>query len=504
MRLSTLLGPRATGAMRPDAVAYEGQLGGARRPLHQGEVAAALTAIGDAVAALCPGRRPRIGVLSNHQLETYTTVLAAVAAGHTFVPLNPKFPGHRLEQIIELAGLDLVVHDAETAALAPTVAGSLPLLDATALLTDALAGPVDSAVARATMDDIGATEVEPADIAYVMFTSGSTGTPKGVPVTYGSLTAYVTSICAVIDFPVDARHTQFFDLSFDLSIHDIFVSFHADGTLVAPTRIDHMMPAAYVRRERIDVWFSVPLLGAQLARAARAEGVDGMSIMMFCGEALPMETVDGCRAWLRDGGQIWNLYGPTEATIAFTGHLVGTDEPVVGAASIGAPFGGNLVALLHDDGSTSDATSLGAEGELLLGGPQVFGGYSTPAASPFVEHDGRTFYRSGDLVRVEPTGLYYRGRVDSQVKYRGYRIELGEIESAMRRTFGLHSVAVILRGDGADAQLLAYHLASEADGELDLTALGDLLPAYMIPAGVTALDVMPTNANGKIDRRNLP
>jgi acyl-coenzyme A synthetase/AMP-(fatty) acid ligase len=89
------------------------------------------------------------------------------------------------------------------------------------------------------------------------------------------------------------------------------------------------------------------------------------------------------------------------------------------------------------------------------------------------------------------------------VKYRGYRIELGEIESAMRRTFGLHSVAVVLRGDGADAQLRAYHLASEAEGDLDMSALGELLPAYMIPSSVTALDVMPTNANGKIDRRTL-
>ncbi|MEY2754418.1 MAG: hypothetical protein RJB65_776 [Actinomycetota bacterium] len=504
MRLSTLLGPRTAGAFRPSAIAYEGPLGGTRRSLTQAEVALSITGLGSAVADRCSTRRARVGVLSNHQLETYTTVLASVAAGHTFVPLNPKFPEHRLQQIVELAGLDLVVHDADTAALAPIIAGALPLLDATALLNDVLATPADDSAVSTLMERVGSTEVDSSDIAYVMFTSGSTGTPKGVPVTFGSLTAYVTSICALIDFPVDARHTQFFDLSFDLSIHDIFVSHHADGVLVAPTKIDHMMPAAYVRRERIDVWFSVPLLGAQLARAARPDGVDGMAIMMFCGEALPMETVDGCRAWLRDRGQVWNLYGPTEATIAFTGHLVGPDEPVVGAASIGAPFGANTVALLHEDGSTSDATTLGAEGELLLGGPQVFGGYSTPAPSPFVQHDGATFYRSGDLVRVEPVGLYYRGRVDSQVKYRGYRIELGEIESAMRRTFGLHSVAVVLRGDGADAQLRAYHLASEAEGDLDMSALGDLLPAYMIPSSVTALDVMPTNANGKIDRRNLP
>jgi len=503
VRISDLLGPRSSGGFRPETIAYEGPIGGTRRGLSQAETAQAVGALREQCEATRPARPLRIGVLSNHQLETYLTVLASVAGGHAFVPLNPKFPTHRLEQIVELAALDLVVHDATTAEAAPAIAGATPLLDATRVTTEALAVSPSTAA-----DDpfavVGALEVEADRLAYMMFTSGSTGTPKGVPVTYGSLTAYVTSICALIDFPTDARHTQFFDLSFDLSIHDIFVSFHADGVLVAPTRVDLMMPGAYVRRERIDVWFSVPLLGAQLARATRADDVTGLRVVQFCGEALPMETVDGCRAWLRPDGEIWNLYGPTEATIAFTAHLVGADEPVVGAASIGRPFGDNLVALLADDGSTSDADALGSEGELLLGGPQVFAGYSTPAPSPFVEHRGQQYYRSGDLVRVEPSGLYYRGRVDSQVKYRGYRIELGEIESAMRSTFGLRSVAVVMRGEGAEAELRAYHLAAEADGDLDLTRLGATLPSYMVPVTSTALETMPTNANGKIDRRALP
>lgn len=504
MRLSDLLGPRTTGGDRLGAVAYEGPVGGARRSLTQGETARSVDAVRRAVAS-AGGRSPlRIGVLSNHQLETYLTVLASVAGGHAFVPLNPKFPTHRLEQIVELAALDLIVHDAGTLDLAPSIAGSTPVVDATALVDAALAAGDDDGAARTMFAALGAIEVEADRLAYMMFTSGSTGTPKGVPVTYGSLTAYVRSICSLVPFATDARHTQFFDLSFDLSIHDIFVSFHADGVLVAPSRLDLMMPGAYVRRERIDVWFSVPLLGAQLARAARPDDVEGIAVMQFCGEALPMETVDACRAWLRPGGEIWNLYGPTEATIAFTAHRVEADEPVVGSASIGTPFGANLVALLDESGATTAADTLGTEGELLLGGPQVFAGYSTPAPSPFVDHDGQRYYRSGDLVRVVPTGLQYRGRVDSQVKYRGYRIELGEIESAMRSTFGLRSVAVVMRGEGADAVLRAYHLTAEAGGDLDLTALGTTLPGYMIPATSTALDTMPTNANGKIDRRALP
>ena len=148
---------------------------------------------------------------------------------------------------------------------------------------------------------------------------------------------------------------------------------------------------------------------------------------------------------------------------------------------------------------------LDSEGELLLGGPQVFVGYSTDAPSPFVQHEGATFYRSGDLVRIDAEGVYFRGRVDSQVKFRGYRIELGEIETVARRTFGRKTLAVVVAGDGASARLVMYHLASEneAGHDIDLRALADTLPTYMIPAEAIALDVMPTNQNGKIDRREL-
>jgi len=218
---------------------------------------------------------------------------------------------------------------------------------------------------------------------------------------------------------------------------------------------------------------------------------------------LPMETVAACRAWLADGGRMWNLYGPTEATIAFTAADVTDSARTDGNASIGRPFGKNRTAMLRGDGSVDDSPALGEEGELLLGGPQVFAGYSTDAPSPFVDHDATRWYRSGDLVRIDDEGVYFRGRVDSQVKFRGYRIELGEIETLARRAFGLKTVAVVVAGEGAKARLVMFHLASEAAEPIDLQLLGSDLPGYMVPAEAVSLGAMPTNQNGKIDRRVL-
>ena len=503
MILAELFGPRFTDTSQPDRIAYVGPLGGTRCDLSLAEFATAIIALGE-VADATADKKSRIGILSSHQLETYVSVVGSLAHGHTFVPLNPKFPISRLRQVIDLAGLDMIMHDASTASVAAELTSGLPCIDITEVVIDNITAVNDPASALHRLREIGATTVDLNDTAYIMFTSGSTGTPKGVPVTVRSLTSYIRSIATLIQFPVNARHTQFFDLSFDLSIHDIFLSMYTDGVLVAPTPIDLMMPAAYVRRERIDVWFSVPLLGAQLTSSAPRADDPLLNLMLFCGEALPIETVVGCEPWVREGGQIWNLYGPTEATIAFTATQLKHSQHESGVASIGHPFGDNTVALLRDDGTTSDTSESGTQGELLLGGPQVFAGYSTDAPDPFVEHAGNPMYRSGDLVRVMPDGLSYRGRTDTQVKYRGYRVELGEIETAIRKTYRLKTVAVIMRGTQQRAELCAYYLEAEATEPVDSELLVESLAPYMIPATFIALESMPTNANGKIDRRNLP
>lgn len=477
MRLAELLGDRLSSGSG-DLVVYEGPLAGVRTTVDLATARRVVRRLVDAIGAHGAGRL-RVGVLSNQQIETYLSVMASVCGAHTFVPLNPKFPIGRLEQIVRLGEVDVILCDSTVGDVVAELGTDRPVVDVTALAT-AESHPADAADPSAWCAAVESADVDVDDIAYVMFTSGSTGTPKGVPVSYGNLTAYVTGITELLGIQRGSRFSQFFDLSFDLSMHDIFVSNVLWGVLVAPSKVDLMMPSGYVGRERIDVWFSVPVLGAQLGRSQPKPDFAGLAHMLFCGEALPMETVMACRAWLADGGAMWNLYGPTEATIAFTGARVDDSDRAAGNASIGRPFGRNQVALAID-GIVHRKLADGLEGELLLGGPQVFAGYSTDAPSPFLDDADTRWYRSGDLVRIDHEGVYFRGRVDSQVKYRGYRIELGEIEAAVRSTFGLKTVAVVLQGEASDARIACFHLRDElldtgADS-IDATALEHLLPS---------------------------
>lgn len=431
-----------------------------------------------------------VGVLSNRRVETYVAVLACFLPGITFVPLNPGFPQERLQKITRLAELDLVLHDATTADLATTL--GTPILS--------IPDPVVIRTAGLDETPLSSLDHDPAAIAYRMFTSGSTGEPKGVPIPYGALDHYVRTIRDRIAFPEAARFSQLFDLSFDLSIHDIFVTLASGGTIVPASDLNLLMPHSYAARRQIDVWFSVPMLAMSAARGLRGEPEHKLSLALFCGEALPMDYVRRFRALMEPEAELWNLYGPTEATIAFTAKLVDETDERHTLAPLGEPFGDNHIAILKEDGAVISADE-GAHGELLLGGPQVFDGYQPPRHDPFVESDTGRFYRSGDIVGIEDGELVYEGRADSQVKIRGMRIELAEIENAFRNALGCDSAAAFVHGELEEAEIrVAY---TKADGVAEIDQLNKTLPHYMIPALCWRVDELPVNANGKVDRRKL-
>jgi acyl carrier protein len=114
-------------------------------------------------------------------------------------------------------------------------------------------------------------------------------------------------------------------------------------------------------------------------------------------------------------------------------------------------------------------------------------------------------YRTGDLVRWNTQGqLHYLGRADHQVKIRGYRIELGDVQTALAAQPGVTQAVVITREDHPGDKRLVGYLTGTADPTDTRTALATLLPAYMVPTAIVALDALPLTVNGKLDTRALP
>ena len=198
---------------------------------------------------------------------------------------------------------------------------------------------------------------------------------------------------------------------------------------------------------------------------------------------------------------VWNLYGPAETTIDATYHLIDIHAEL-DSVPIGLPLP-NYQCLIKDH--FFQDVIINQEGELFVGGVGVFAGYlgrDDLTEKALVDIDGEMFYRTGDLVRLDNKGLlHYIGRKDHQVKLQGQRIELGEIERCLLNITSI-SGCVVMKCD--DDHLVAY-VQSSSVGEDELRShCQSHLPPHMIPSFFTVLDKLPLNANGKIDRKQLP
>lgn len=413
----------------------------------------------------------RVAVIARKEASTYAAILGILKAGRTYVPLPPEGPAVRWQRMLDRT-------EAAACMAAPDAPAGLPVI-ATAR-GDGAPPPV---------------EPDPGRDAYILFTSGSTGGPKGVRITHGNLSAYIGHARSLGHFSADDRFTQLFALTFDLSLHDLFVPWSLGACVVVPDEGDALSPAGYVRRHGITAWFSSPSLAALMERT-RALGPGAMPTLrhaFFCGEALHQGTV---RAFARaaPAAAIVNLYGPTETTIAVTAYQV----PVINAADtgivpIGRPFPGHRHRLVEE--------------ELWISGPQVSPGYAGDAEATdraFVTGpDGVRWYRTGDRARMGTDDvLHFRGRIDDQVKVRGHRVEPAEVDAAVR-TFPGAGHCLTVPSEGTGTTRLITFIDGPCESTRLLQHLREQLPAHMVPERIVQLPELPLNAHGKVDREQL-
>ncbi|WP_369395549.1 amino acid adenylation domain-containing protein (plasmid) [Streptomyces sp. CG1] len=484
-------------ARHPGAVALEVD----GRALTYGELHELAGRIAQSIVRANNGAAPAVVALHAARTRTaYAGYLAALRLGSTVVPLSPSFPRARNETAVRASGTELVLtHGPDPGLPAPAVALEAPAEHICPV------GPGPS----------------PDDVAYVLFTSGSTGAPKGVPIRHRNVCAYLEHVITRYGLGPGSRVSQTFDLTFDLSVFDLFAAWGAGATLVVPTRGELLAPASFVARRGITHWFSVPSVVSVAQRLGRLpEGaMPGLKWSLFCGEPF---TLAQARAWRQAAphSTIENLYGPTELTLSCT-HFRLPDDPdswpasTGGTVPIGEPHPGLETLVVGKDGFPA------ATGELCVRGAQRFGGYLAPADNRgrFMAFDGQRatvwsgpggpgddlWYRTGDLVRREPAGLVHLGRLDDQVKVQGYRVEPGEIESALRDQPGVQDAIVVALTDPAGATVLhAVHTGSAApDAERLLDALRARLPRHMVPRTVTHWPDLPLGPNGKVDRASI-
>jgi len=450
-----------------------------------------------------------IGILPQKAAESYVAVLAAVLMGRPYTSLNMKFPFDRQLHNARESRCRVIVCDAETRdrrdALLAALAGDLA----------DNSGRADNGGRAGTAPAI-ITPADPADRhAYYMFTSGTTGMPKGVINTRGNLATYLEAIHTHLQLPPGIRASQFFELSFDVSVHDVFYTWYSGGTLCVMQPSDGTDQVGFSQRKRIQSWYSVPsgISFAERTGRLQAGALPDIRWAIFAGEALPTTLA---AKWLEvcPNATGHNLYGPTESTITVCGYafdrqtLAASSEPSV---PIGPAYPPNEVVIVRPDGSVA---AMGEAGELWIGGPQNALGYVNNPEETARRFVTRAFpgmastywYRSGDLVECTPEyGNVFRGRIDDQIKIRGYRAELLEIEEGLRKASGVADSAVVpwpvVMPGNADG--IVGFVAGEFNAEDVLAKCAAQLPSYMVPDRLIRVAALPLNSNGKVDRKAL-
>ncbi len=466
--------------------------------------------IAQALANAGIGPGDRVAILSDRTLTAYTCIVATLLCGAAYVPLNPRFPVHRNRQIlIESGACALLCDDRHRAIIGELTddIASLRLLafpeGETARGETALAQLGVADLTPRSLDLPAPCEQACGELAYVFFTSGSTGTPKGVPISHGNVFAYLEGIRSICSITEQDRLLQLVDLTFDLSVHDMFLCWTSGACLYSVPENAVLLCTRFVVEQEITAWLSVPSTAGLIKQSGLLEPASMHSLRhtFFCGEALTGAVAE---AWAEaaPNSRIDNIYGPTEATVAFSSfqYQPGQELPPA-VVPLGQPFPGQHMALFSDEGEEQLEF-----GEICLAGSQVMEGYwQDPAMSAkrMFDANGLRWYRTGDLGRYDKEqGFLYAGRADHQVKIRGYRVELQEIEHVVRETSGSDLVAVLPWSEtpgGPAVGCAAFALHPKSDEDRIIAACRERLPEYMVPNRVFAVAEIPFNANGKVD-----
>ncbi|NGO74474.1 amino acid adenylation domain-containing protein [Streptomyces sp. YC504] len=435
-------------------------------------------------------------------------LLAVLKAGGAYLPIDPDYPAARVDLLLNAANPALVLTDLATA---QAVDGCRPPV----LLLDDLQPDLELDGPGVT----GAPEgLDPAHLAYVMFTSGSTGTPKGVALTHAGIVNGIKDLATRTRVRAGSRMLAATSVNFDVSVFEIFTALTSGASVEIARDVLELT-------ER-DSWSGATISAVPAVFTALLDqlGTQGRQLdvdtVVFAGEALSSDLVRRVHKEL-PGTRVMNAYGQTESFYAST-FTAPHDWTGTGAVPVGTPLA-NMQAFVL--GPELAPLPPGVVGELYVAGLVARGYYGNSAAtaerfvaSPFGP-PGARMYRTGDLARWDAEGqLVYEGRADNQVKVNGIRVEPTEIEAVLAQHPAVSRAVVTVVEDPTGTKRLVGYVAQTAGdsegggGDINAGAtVADLrrfaakrLPQYMVPAQLITLDRLPLTANGKLDRAALP
>lgn len=450
-----------------------------------------------------------VGVLMDRSPLLVTAVYGIWKAGGAYLPLHPELPAERLKLIAEDAGLKIIITERKYEDAVHALQQSYPAIQQVIFADEP----------ECIGTKVPALQRDGHSLAYVIYTSGSTGTPKGAMVEHRGMINHQYARLRELEAEAgdNCRIAQNASQSFDISIFQMFGALLCGGSTVIYSQEVVLRPDLFLQQVSADGITLMELVPGYLSLVLdelpgdTATVFTSLRFMLAGGETMKKHLAE---RWFQAFPHIplVNGYGPTEAADTITQHIM-RQVPEGESISIGKPLANLDIYIVDNNGALCPP---GVIGEIWVAGTGVGRGYVNDQsktnrsfiADPFSDTPQR-LYKTGDLGRfLEDGSIAFVGRKDHQVKIRGYRIELGEVEQSLNKLPEVKE-AVVMDREGADKQRALYgyvtlNPGADADEASLKAALGNILPAYMVPAYVLVLDAFPLNTNGKVDRKALP
>ncbi|MBN8509458.1 MAG: long-chain fatty acid--CoA ligase [Burkholderiales bacterium] len=347
----------------------------------------------------------------------------------------------------------------------------------------------------------------PDDLALLPYTSGTTGLPKGCMHTHATL----------MHNAVSGQWSHSGPETVGLGVVPMFHitgmmlgalgSVYAGATLVLMPRWDRELAGRLFARHGITHWTCIPTMVIDLFASPNYRSFDLSSLRYIGGGGAAMPHAVAQRLLDEFGLTFAEGYGLTET--AAPSH----SNPVERAKlqCLGIPYFGTDARVV--DPVTFEELPPGQDGEIIIHGPQVFKGYwrhpeATEAA--FISFEGRRFFRSGDLGRMDDEGYFFiTDRLKRMINASGYKVWPSEVELLLFKCPLVQEACIIAakddyRGETVKAVVVLRAEAKASAKPEDIVAWArEHMAAYKVPKIVEFVDALPKSGSGKVMWRLL-
>ncbi len=438
----------------------------------------------------------------------------ALIAGKVPVNLNFTCSQEAMESAIRQCSIKTILTSRRFASKA-----GLPALDGMVYIEDVIAGfsffkKLKTSVTAFVLPPRALNHVycrghsNPSSLATVIFTTGSTGRPKGVMLTHNNIISNIEGFSQVFHIgraDVLMGVLPFFH-SFGFTASLWFPLTRGFAAVYHPNPLEAKSVGAMVKKYGATMIFATPTFYASYVRQCAPEDFKSLRFVISGAEKLRPSIAADFRE--KFGIDILEGYGATELSPVVSVNVpdvVDQDQRQKGTepGSVGQPLPGVTVKTV--DPETREDTAPGAEGLLLVKGPNVMKGYlGDPAATALVIKDG--WYDTGDIASVSADGfIRITDRLSRFSKIGGEMVPHMMIEQKLSTALGCDCAVVALADELKGEKLVAFYTKDAAAREVwDALAATDL-PRLWIPKreNLLYLEAVPTTASGKLDLKRL-